>query len=67
MVEVNLTDQVCVLINLLNFKTKIEKLTKFIFKGQTHSVASVLTFEDIGFTSSDDNVRLSLMNQAISG
>ena len=67
MVDVNLTDKICVLLDKLNLKTKIEKQTKFIFRGQTHSVASVLTFEDIGFTSSDDNVRLSLMNQAISG
>lgn len=67
MVEVKLTDQVCILLEKLNLKSKIERQTKFVFRGQTHGVASCLTFEDIGFTEQDDNVRLSLINQAISG
>lgn len=67
MVEVNLNDQVCILLQKLNLKSKIEKQTKFVFRGKTHDVASCLTFEDIGFTEQDDNVRLSLINQAISG
>lgn len=67
MVDVKLTDPVSVLIEKLNLRTRIEKQTKFIFRGQTYGVASTLTFEEIGFTSSDDNVRLSLINQAISG
>ncbi len=67
MVEVNLTDKVCTLLKKLNLRTTIEKQSKFVFNKQTHSVASCLTFEEIGFKPTDDNVRLSLMNQAISG
>lgn len=67
MVEVNLTDPISILLDKLNLKTKVEKQTKFVYKGQTYGVALCLTFEEIGFTPNDDNVRLSLINQAISG
>ncbi len=67
MVEVNLTDPLNVLMDKLNLKTKVERQTKFVFRGQTYGVASCLTFEEIGFTEKDDNIRLSLINQAISG
>lgn len=67
MVDVELSDPVSILLGRLNLKTKDERKSKFIFQGQTISVASCLSFEEHGFSSSNNNIRLKLMNQAISG
>ena len=67
MVDVELSDEISILLKLLNLKTKDERKSKFIYKGQTISVSSCLTFEENGFEMGEDNIRLKLFNQAISG
>ena len=60
-VEVNPSDQLNVLIQKLNLH---DKITKFIYKGITYLVASILTFDEIGLTS---DYYLTFINPAISG
>ncbi len=60
-VEVNKTDQVIVLKDLLNIT---DDETKFIYNQKTYMISSILTFEKIGLTS---NAELVFNNQAISG
>jgi hypothetical protein len=60
-VEVYPSDQLNVLIQKLNLH---DKITKFIYKGITYLVASILTFDEIGLTS---DCYLPFINPAIAG
>lgn len=60
-VNVYPSQQLNVLLNLLNIN---DKKTKFLFNGETFSMASILTFEEIGLTS---NQTIFVNNQAIAG
>ena len=50
-----------ILLDMLNIK---DKNIKFVFKGVTYSVATILTFEEIGITK---DANISMCHQAISG
>ena len=60
-VEVQPNEEIHVLLNKLNIS---DKRTKFIFNGITYSMASILTFAEIGLTC---DARIALNNQAIAG
>lgn len=60
-VEVNPSDKIFILIEKLGLS---DKKSKFIFKGETYQVASILTFEDIGLKS---DCRLNIINAVIAG
>lgn len=61
-VEVQKTDCLSVLMDLLNLS---DKNSKFIFNGRTYSIYTNQTFQDIGLIR--DNSNLFIINQAISG
>jgi hypothetical protein len=61
-IDVNTTDRLSVLLDLLNLK---DKSTKFIYKGRTYQIYSNQTFEEIRLTT--NNTTLFIINQAISG
>ena len=60
-VEVSPNDQLNILLTILNIKNKA---IKFIFDGMVYSMASILTFQEIGLT---HDARIALINQAIAG
>ena len=60
-VEVNISDPIYILLDKLNI---CDKKAKFVFESQTYSLASCLTFEEIGITK---DTLIFIMNQAISG
>ena len=60
-VEVNISDPLYVLLEKLNIT---DKNTKFIFREETYSVASISTFQEIGLT---NDTRISINNQALAG
>lgn len=60
-VEVKPSDPLYVLLNKLKLT---DKGTKFIFKGITHSMSSIETFQEIGLTY---DTRITVNNQGISG
>ena len=60
-VEVKPSDPLYVLLNKLKIT---DKSTKFIFKGITHSMSSIATFQEIGLTF---DTRITVNNQGISG
>lgn len=61
-VDVNTTDKLSVLLDLLNLN---DKNSKFIYKGKTYTIYTNQTFEDINLTK--NNTTLFIINQAISG
>jgi len=61
-IDVNTTDRLSVLLDLLNLK---DKSSKFIYKGRTYQIYSNQTFEEIRLTT--NNTTLFIINQAISG
>lgn len=61
-IDVNTTDRLSVLLDLLNLK---DKNSKFIYKGRTYQIYSNQTFEEIRLTT--NNTTLFIINQAISG
>lgn len=60
-VEVQPSDPLYILLKKLNIT---DKSTKFIFNGQTRSMSSIETFEEIGLTY---DTRINVNNQGISG
>ena len=60
-VSVDTSSPIYVLLDKLKIK---DKKTKFIFNGNTYSIACILTFEEIGLTK---DCRIFFNNQAISG
>jgi hypothetical protein len=61
-IDVQKTDKLSVLLNLLNLN---DKNSKFIYEGRTYSIYTNQTFEDINLTKND--TILFIINQAISG
>jgi hypothetical protein len=61
-IDVNTTDRLSVLLDLLNLN---DKNSKFIYKGRTYQIYSNQTFEEIRLTK--NNTTLFIINQAISG
>ncbi len=61
-VDVNTTDKLSVLLNLLNLN---DKNSKFIYKGRTYQIYTNQTFKEINLTS--NNTTIFIINQAISG
>lgn len=61
-IDVQKTDKLSVLLNLLNLS---DKNSKFIYEGRTYSIYTNQTFEDINLTK--NNSILFILNQAISG
>ena len=60
-VSVNISDPIYILLDKLNIS---DKNTKFVFEGKTYSLASILTFEEIGLIK--DSL-IFIQNQAIGG
>jgi hypothetical protein len=60
-IDVQPSDQICILIEKLNLK---DKKSKFIFQGETYQVATILTFKEIGLV---DDYRINIINAAIAG
>ena len=60
-VEVKISDPIYILLDKLKIT---DKKTKFIFGGNTYSIASLFTFQEIGLTT---DTRIAFCNQAISG
>jgi hypothetical protein len=61
-IDVQKTDKLSVLLNLLNLS---DKSSKFIYEGRTYSIYTNQTFEDINLTK--NNNILYILNQGIAG
>ena len=61
-IDVQKTDKLSVLLNLLNLS---DKNSKFIYEGRTYSIYTNQTFEDINLTK--NNNILYILNQGIAG
>jgi hypothetical protein len=61
-IDVQKTDKLSVLLNLLNLS---DKRSKFIYEGRTYSIYTNQTFEDINLTK--NNNILYILNQGIAG
>jgi hypothetical protein len=61
-IDVQKTDKLSVLLNLLNLN---DKNSKFIYEGRTYSIYTNQTFEDINLTK--NNNILYILNQGIAG